>query len=104
MDMPPIDTTPPYRNARLWRRETWSDMSVGGWVGLFGAARRASGLTVERAAASCGITRPTYNARERDPVEFRLSELSALYADLDAEGRSMLERGVMGALRSGAGA
>lgn len=56
----------------------------------FAAARRATGLTVERAAAVCDVSRPTYNARERYPLDFRLSELSALYDALDDTGKRLL--------------
>lgn len=75
-------------------------MSAAPWPGLFGAARRAAGLTVERACAVCGVSRPTYNERERNPDTYRLGELSSLYADLDGEGRAILERAVLGALKS----
>lgn len=61
---------------------------------LFGAARRASGLTVEKAAAACGVSRPTYNERERYPLDFRLGELQLLYQRLDATGRELLVRAV----------
>ena len=63
---------------------------------LFAAARRASGLTVDRAAEVCGVSRPTVNAREGDPGSFRLSELRSLYAALDETGRELLMRGVVG--------
>ena len=65
---------------------------------LFGAARRASGLTADRAADVCGVSRPTYNSRESDPGQFRLCELARLYSSLDGTGRELLMRGVVGAL------
>lgn len=65
---------------------------------LFAAARRASGLSVEQACRICGVSRPTYNSRERDPSQYRLCELQALYAELDATGRELLMRGVVGAI------
>ncbi len=58
--------------------------------GAFSAARRASGLTVEGAARACGVSRPTMAARERYPLDFRLSELRALYAAMDPRGRRLL--------------
>lgn len=57
---------------------------------LFSAARRASGITVEKAAEACGVSRPTFNARERNPLDFRLSELKLLYSGLDETGRRLL--------------
>ena len=58
----------------------------------FAAARRASGLTVERAAAVCGVSRPTFGSRERYPLDYRLSELQALYkALLDTGNRLLVE-------------
>lgn len=56
----------------------------------FAAARRASGLTVERAAQVCDVSRPTYTSRERYPLDFRLSELSTLYDALDDIGKKLL--------------
>ena len=63
---------------------------------LFAAARRASGLSVEQACHVCGVSRPTLVSRERDPSQYRLCELRALYAELDATGRELLMRGVVG--------
>ena len=66
---------------------------------LFGAARRASDLTVERAAAACGVSRPTYNAREHYPLDFRLSELVSLYDVLNDIGKELLMKGVTSAFK-----
>ena len=63
---------------------------------LFAAARRASGLTVDDACRACGVSRPTYNSREKDPGQYRLCELASLYAELDETGRELLMRGVVG--------
>lgn len=63
---------------------------------FFGAARRASGLTIDEAAEAFGVSRPTYNSRERDPIGFRLEELRRLHASLDEVGRELLMRGVDG--------
>lgn len=63
---------------------------------LFAAARRASGVTIDRAAEACGVSRPTVVSRERDPGQYRLCELAALYAELDETGRELLMRGVSG--------
>lgn len=65
---------------------------------LFAAARRASGVTIDRAAEVCGVSRPTVVSRERDPGQYRLCELASLYAELDATGRELLMRGVVGAI------
>lgn len=61
---------------------------------LFGAARRASGLTVEKAASACGVSRPTFNERERNPLDYRLGELELLYGSLDEIGKDLLVRAV----------
>ena len=55
-------------------------------------------MTVDRAAEVCKVSRPTYNSRESDPGQFRLCELSRLYASLDGTGRELLMRGVVGML------
>lgn len=65
---------------------------------LFAAARRASGVTIDRAAEACGVSRPTVVSRERDPGQYRLCELASLYAELDATGRELLMRGVVEAI------
>lgn len=62
----------------------------------FSAARRASGLTLDAAASSCGITRQTYIMREKQPTEFRLNELHGLYFSLDENGRGLLKDAVNG--------
>ncbi len=61
---------------------------------LFEAARRASGMTLDRAAEACGVSRPTYASRERDPSGFHLSEIRGLYAAMDGIGRDLLVRGI----------
>ncbi len=60
----------------------------------FGAARRASDLTIDKAAAACGISRPTYNTREHAPLDFRLGELVRLYDALDDTGKRLLREAV----------
>ena len=62
----------------------------------FSAARRASGLTLDDAANSCGITRQTYVLREKQPTELRLNELHGLYSALDENGRGLLKDAVNG--------
>lgn len=56
----------------------------------FAAARRAAGLTVDKAAQVCEVSRPTYTSRERYPLDFRLSELARLHEALDETGRRLL--------------
>lgn len=56
----------------------------------FYAARRASGLTVEDAAIACGITRQTYQLREANPEDFRISELIGLKNNLTDIGEQVL--------------
>lgn len=60
----------------------------------FGAARRASGLTIDKAAVACGVSRPTYNAREHNPLDFRLGELVKLNGALDDTGKRLLREAI----------
>lgn len=46
------------------------------------AARRASGMTIERAATICEISKPCYVMREKDPMMFRMHEIAHLYEAL----------------------
>lgn len=78
------------------------DARDGNWAELFAAARRASGLTVEAAASACGVSRPTLNARENDPLSYRLGELRGLYARMSETGRDLMLRGVVAAVSGGA--
>lgn len=72
------------------------------WAELFAAARRASGMTVEAAASACGVSRPTLNAREADPLSYRLGELRGLYALMSETGRALMLRGIAAAVSGGA--
>lgn len=44
------------------------------------------------------VTVAAINSREKDPMQFRLCELAALYSEFDATGRELLMRGVIGAI------
>jgi transcriptional regulator with XRE-family HTH domain len=57
----------------------------------FAAARKASGLTLESAASACGITRQTYQLREKRAGDFHLSELLGLRDAMDDSGRKLLQ-------------
>lgn len=57
---------------------------------LIAAARRASGLTAEKAAEICKITRPTYISRESHIDDFRLVELVNLYKNLNEPGKKLI--------------
>lgn len=61
----------------------------------FAAARRASNLTVENAAAICGISVPTYIDRERNPLMFRLHEVKSLYGGMTDTAKKIM-RDAMG--------
>ena len=61
---------------------------------LFATARRASDMTVDRAAEVVGVSKPTMTTRERDSSTWRLGELRALYAAMDEVGRELLMRAV----------
>lgn len=56
----------------------------------FAAARRASNLSLEKAAELCGLARQTYANREERPGDFRLSELINVYAYMNEPGRRIL--------------
>lgn len=57
----------------------------------FADARRASGLTLEAAASACGITRQTYQLREKRAGDFHLSELVKLKDSMNDSGRKLLQ-------------
>ncbi len=42
----------------------------------------------------CGLSRPTFAARESQPGGFRLDELRAMAAEMDETGRELLLRAV----------
>lgn len=56
----------------------------------FADARRASGLTLESAASACGITRQTYQLREKRAEDFHLGELVKLKDSMNESGRKLL--------------
>lgn len=61
----------------------------------FAAARRASNLSLEDAAKLCGIAaRQTYASRESRPGDFKLSELTSLYHNLNGPGKKILREAV----------
>lgn len=60
----------------------------------FAAARRASGITLERAANICGIARQTLQNREEKAETFRLSELIALYEQYNEPGKRILREAI----------
>lgn len=60
----------------------------------FAAARRASGLTIEKAADMCGVSVPTYIDRERNPLMFRLHEIRSLYGGMTETAKSIMRDAV----------
>lgn len=56
----------------------------------FSEARRASGLTLERAADACGLTRQTYRLREERAQDFHLGELQGLKNSMNETGQRLL--------------
>lgn len=58
---------------------------------LIEAARRASGLTQDGAAAACGLARQTYRQREDSPGDFRVSELLKFFEVLTPLGQSIFK-------------
>ena len=59
------------------------------------AARRASGLTIEKAASICGISKPSYISREENPMSFRVHELEHLYAAMTDTAKPILHDAVL---------
>ncbi|MBR3326676.1 MAG: hypothetical protein IKG69_07075 [Atopobiaceae bacterium] len=60
----------------------------------FESARRASGISQEKAASICGISRQTYAVREADPGAYRLADLVGLYEHMNEPGRKLLRDAV----------
>ncbi|MEG1907672.1 MAG: hypothetical protein RR178_09425 [Gordonibacter sp.] len=56
----------------------------------FGAARRASGLTAEKAATICNFTPPTLIEREKNPASWRLGELLLLHDAMTDTAKAIL--------------
>lgn len=56
----------------------------------FRAARKASDMTLERAAASCDVSKATYVQHEQMPGDYRLSELRGLYSHMTETARPIL--------------
>ena len=56
----------------------------------FRAARKASDMTFDQAAASCGVSKPTYVQHEGAPEDYRLSEIRGLYKDLSDTAKPIL--------------
>jgi DNA-binding XRE family transcriptional regulator len=61
----------------------------------FSAARRASAMTLEDAAKACGITRQTYQLREKRAGDFHLSELVALREQMSDSGKKLLSDAIV---------
>ena len=59
-------------------------------IGKFEAARKASGLSSEKAATICHIAKPTYLERERYPSTWRLGELDLLYREMSDVAKPIL--------------
>ena len=60
----------------------------------FIAARKASGLTMEKAAELVDLSKPGYISREKKPEQFRLCELSNLYNGLSETAKPILRDAV----------
>ena len=65
---------------------------------LFAAARKATGINQEKAAAVCNIATGTYRTHERKPSEFRLGELRALAEVYEEDATEILVNAVVGFL------
>ena len=59
-------------------------------IDKFAAARKASGITIEKAALTCDMSKPCYCSREKDPQQFRLVELKKLYAIMSDTAKPIL--------------
>lgn len=56
----------------------------------FRAARKASDLSLDKAAEFCDVSKPTYVQREQMPGDYRLSELHGLYAGMTETAKPIL--------------
>ena len=61
----------------------------------FRAARRASDITLESAGEICAVSRVTYQQKETNPGNFRLSELKALYEALSDTSKDIMRQAVV---------
>lgn len=60
----------------------------------FRAARRASGMTIEKAAKLANLSVPSYVSREKSPMDFRLCELEGVYSGLSEVAKPIFFSGV----------
>lgn len=63
-------------------------------VEKFKAARKASDLTLDKAAELVDMSKPGYINREAKPSQFRLHELESLYQGLNETGKKILVEAV----------
>lgn len=61
----------------------------------FIAARKASGMTLDKASELAGISKPTYVGREKHPEQFRLCELSSVYNELTPTAKPIMHDAIM---------
>lgn len=61
----------------------------------FEAARRASGLTQEKAAELVKLSKQGYINREKEPIHFRLCEIEGLYNGMTDTAKPILRDAVM---------
>ena len=61
----------------------------------FVAARKASGLTLDKASELVGLSTQGYINREKEPCHFRLCELESLYGGMTETARPILREAVM---------
>ena len=54
------------------------------------AVRSCARMTQEEAATACGISQDTYRSREKNPGDFRLSEIEAFYKSINEDAGDLL--------------
>lgn len=60
----------------------------------FGAARRASGMSIDRAATLADMSKQCYISREKHPEQFRLCELAGVYDGMTDTAKPILREAV----------
>ena len=54
-------------------------------------ARRASGMSLDAAAALIGVSKPTYTSRERNPLLMTFGELFTVVSEMDSDSKQIAE-------------
>lgn len=82
-------------NNRIHRKVQQAGRNIMGLDGeKIAAARRASNLTIAKAAEICEISKPCYIQREKNPDMFRMHEIAHLYEALSDTAKPIFREAV----------